>query len=77
MDRSISFGAMSNAGPLFLEFVAALSLHDVKLPVIDCVYGIGGRDIQPPEIEAIFRDLLNIAEAGTTGKKVRFLGVRE
>ncbi|MGD9316917.1 MAG: pyruvate ferredoxin oxidoreductase [Anaerolineae bacterium] len=77
MDRSISFGAMDNAGPLFLEFVTALSLHDVRLPVIDCVYGIGGRDIQPLEIEAIYRELLEIARTGETGEKVRFLGVRE
>lgn len=77
MDRSISFGAMDNAGPLFLEIVTALSLHDVRLPVIDCVYGIGGRDIQPPEIESIYRELLQIAKTGETGEKVRFLGVRE
>jgi pyruvate ferredoxin oxidoreductase alpha subunit len=77
LDRSISFGAMDNAGPLFLEFVTALSLHDVRLPVIDCVYGIGGRDIQPLEIEAIYRELLEIARTGETGEKVRFLGVRE
>jgi pyruvate ferredoxin oxidoreductase alpha subunit len=77
MDRSISFGAPDNAGPLFLEVVTALSLHDVSLPVIDCVYGIGGRDIQPPEIESIYRELLEIARTGETGEKVRFLGVRE
>ena len=76
MDRSISFGAMDNAGPLFLELVAALTVHHVRLPVIDCVYGIGGRDIQPPEIEAIYRELLEIAKTGKTGEVVRFLGVR-
>ena len=68
---------MDNAGPLFLELVAALSLHDIRLPLIDCVYGIGGRDIQPPEIEAIYRELLDIARTGETGQVVRFLGVRE
>jgi pyruvate ferredoxin oxidoreductase alpha subunit len=77
MDRSISFGSMNNAGPLFLEIVAALSLQDVRLPVIDCVYGIGGRDIQPLEIESIYMRLLEIAETGEIGEKVRFLGVRE
>jgi pyruvate ferredoxin oxidoreductase alpha subunit len=76
MDRSISFGAMDNAGPLFLELVAALTVHGVRLPAIDCVYGIGGRDIQPPEIEAVYRDLLDIAATGETGEVVRFLGVR-
>jgi pyruvate ferredoxin oxidoreductase alpha subunit len=45
--------------------------------MIDCVYGIGGRDIQPPEIESIYRDLLEIARTGEPGETVRFLGVRE
>ena len=52
-------------------------LQDINLPIVDCVYGIGGRDIQAPEIESIFRELLDIARTGETGPKVRFLGVRE
>ncbi|MGD2207075.1 MAG: pyruvate ferredoxin oxidoreductase, partial [Anaerolineae bacterium] len=40
MDRSISFGAMDNAGPLFLELVAALTVHNVDIPVADYVYGL-------------------------------------
>jgi len=42
MDRSVSFGAMDNAGPLFLELVAALTLHGVQVPIADYVYGLGG-----------------------------------
>jgi pyruvate ferredoxin oxidoreductase alpha subunit len=77
MDRSISFGAMDNAGPLFLEVVAALALHGVRLPMVDYVYGIGGRDIVPQEIEAIYGDLIRAAQSGQVDQRVRFVGVRE
>ena len=77
MDRSISFGAMQNAGPLFLEFVAALALHGVQMPTTDYVYGLGGRDILPSEIESVFKDTLRVAETGKAEKLVSYLSVRE
>ncbi len=76
MDRSVSFGAMDNAGPLFLELVAALALHGVRAPVVDYVYGLGGRDISPREIEGIYRDLLRAAETGQVERPVTYLSVR-
>jgi pyruvate ferredoxin oxidoreductase alpha subunit len=77
MDRSVSFGAMQNAGPLFLEFVAALALHGVQLPTSDYVYGLGGRDILPSEIESVYRDTLRVAETGKVEQMVTYLSVRE
>ncbi|RLC65304.1 MAG: pyruvate ferredoxin oxidoreductase [Chloroflexi bacterium] len=77
MDRSISFGAMNNAGPLFLELAAALTLHGVHIPMADYVYGLGGRDVRPAEIEHVYRDALEIAETGQTERMVTYLGVRE
>jgi pyruvate ferredoxin oxidoreductase alpha subunit len=77
MDRSISFGAMDNAGPLFLEVVAALALHGVHVPMADYVYGLGGRDILPHEIEQVYRDALKMAETGQAERMVTYLSVRE
>ena len=77
MDRSISFGATGNAGPLFLELVATLTVHGVRVPVADYVYGIGGRDILPRDIEQIYRQALEIARAGQVKQAVTFLSVRE
>jgi pyruvate ferredoxin oxidoreductase alpha subunit len=77
LDRSASFGSMDSAGPLFLELVAALAVHDVRIPVMDYVYGIGGRDILPHEIEAVFRETLRAGEAGQAERTVTYLGVRE
>lgn len=77
MDRSISFGAMENAGPLFLELVAALAVHGVQRPIADYVFGLGGRDITPGEIEQVYRDALNMAQTGRVERVVTFLSVRE
>jgi pyruvate ferredoxin oxidoreductase alpha subunit len=77
MDRSVSIGAMQNAGPLFLELVAALTLHGVRLPMVDYVFGLGGRDIVPREIEGVYRELFQMAETGQVRQAVSYLGVRE
>jgi pyruvate ferredoxin oxidoreductase alpha subunit len=77
MDRAISFGSMSNAGPLFLEAVAALAMHGVQMPVANYVYGLGGRDILPSEIESVYRDMFNAAETGKVDQMVKYLSVRE
>lgn len=79
MDRSTSFGSMMGAGPLFMETAAAFQVlgGGKRLPIVDYVFGLGGRDITPPEIERVYRDLLAVAEDGLTGNPVRCLGVRE
>ena len=77
MDRSVSFGAMDNAGPLFLEIAADLALHGVRIPMAGYVYGLGGRDISTAEIDSVYRDLLRAAETGEVKRRVTYLGVRE
>ncbi len=77
MDRSVSFGATDNAGPLFLELAATLAVHGLRLPVSGYVYGLGGRDIHRAEIEDIFHDLLRAAATGRVDRAVTHLGVRE
>jgi pyruvate ferredoxin oxidoreductase alpha subunit len=77
LDRSVSFGAMANAGPWYLELMAALAYHGVDVPVAGCVYGIGGRDLTPGEIEEVYRGLLEAAETGQVVHRVQHLGVRE
>jgi len=78
MDRSISFGAMGNAGPLFLELLAALQVYgNERLPVSDYVFGLGGRDVVPSQIEGVFHDAFKMAETGKPERLVTYLGVRE
>jgi pyruvate ferredoxin oxidoreductase alpha subunit len=76
MDRSVSFGAMANAGPLWLELLAAAQLHGLNVPIVDYVFGLGGREITPGQIEGVYRDLVDIAETGEFCQPVTYLGVR-
>ena len=77
MDRSVSFGSMNNGGPLFSELAAAFFVHDHRVPMVDYVYGLGGRDIRTHDIERVFRDGIQIAENGEFERQVTFLGVRD
>ncbi|MEA3350146.1 MAG: pyruvate ferredoxin oxidoreductase [Chloroflexota bacterium] len=77
MDRSVSFGAMDNAGPLYIELAAALAIHGVRIPITDYVYGLGGRDTLPREIEQVFRETLDVAATGEIERRVTYLSVRE
>ncbi len=76
MDRSVSFGAMHDCGPLWLELAAAAQLYQLQIPIVDYVFGLGGRDITPAEIEGIGCDLLEVAVAGRVHTPVQYIGVR-
>jgi pyruvate ferredoxin oxidoreductase alpha subunit len=76
MDRSIAFGAMSCAGPLYLEILAAQRIYGGNMPIADYVFGLGGRDIVPPEIEGVYADLYKILETGKVANLVTYLNVR-
>ncbi len=78
LDRSISFGAMEGAGPLFLEVCAALFAHRQFTPqVINYIFGLGGRDTLPEYLLQVIGDLQEIARSGERGPMVRYLGLRE
>jgi len=78
LDRAISFGAPQGMGPLFTDVTSALYNGGVSgLPVVDYIFGLGGRDTTPPMIESAFADLQVIADTGDRGAMVRYLGLRE
>jgi pyruvate ferredoxin oxidoreductase alpha subunit len=77
LDRSISFGAMEGAGPLFLEVCAALFAAGLDTKVVNYIYGLGGRDIFPQHFEQVAGDLQNIAATGRVKSLVNYLGLRE
>jgi pyruvate ferredoxin oxidoreductase alpha subunit len=76
MDRAISFGSMNNGGPLWSEFMAAARLHGLEMPMLDYVYGLGGRDTMPGEIESIYHNLFKVLESGEIENPVTYVGVR-
>jgi pyruvate ferredoxin oxidoreductase alpha subunit len=61
MDRADSFGAMG--GPVFLEIRAALYDCDPRPQVLPFIYGLGGRDIFPDNIEQAFAQLEEVAKS--------------
>ncbi len=75
MDRSDSFGALG--GPLFIETRHGMYDLGKNIPVIDYIFGLGGRDITLPQIESVYRDLVEIAKTGNVKQTVNYLGVRE
>jgi pyruvate ferredoxin oxidoreductase alpha subunit len=66
----------TNGGPLFQEVSTALYEEKTKPKMINYLYGLGGRDITPQDLEAVYKELLRLA-AGEGIKKVQYLGVRE
>jgi pyruvate ferredoxin oxidoreductase alpha subunit len=75
LDRALSFGAPYSA--LCSDVTATLYQNGKNLKVINGIYGLGGRDITPFEIEAIFQESLEIAETGLVKEPLKFIGVRE
>ena len=75
MDRACSFGG--NGGPLFHEIRHSVYDMQDRPKMVNRIYGLGGRDIQPHMIEDIFLELQKIAEIGQPVETVKFIGLRE
>ena len=76
MDRADSFGAQG--GPIFLEIRAALYDSDPRPQVLPFIYGLGGRDIFPDNIEQAFAVLEDTAKSGKrSSTERRYLNLRE
>jgi len=74
MDRSDSMNAQE--GPLCLEVKAAMFDVSAKKIILNYIYGLGGREIKPEEIEGVYNDLFE-AIKGHAKDKVVYLSVRE
>ncbi len=75
LDRSISFGAPG--GPVHKEIKAALYGSGATTPIVNYIYGLGGRDISTEHIKGVFEDLVRVAQDGTPEDNIRFVGLRE
>ena len=68
LDRAVSPG-----GPPPLFATVAAELHGAGPRLRSYVYGLGGRDLQPADVETVFQELLEDTRPGSP----RHLGVRE
>ena len=74
MDRGISFGSY---GPSFMEINTALYDLSERPTLVNYIYGLGGRDAPPKDIEKAYMELLETAKTGIVKERLKFLGVRE
>ena len=56
LDKADSLNAAG--GALFEDVVSSLYVNKVSIPVVNYVYGIGGRDTKADDIESVYTDLL-------------------
>ena len=75
MDKSISFGGFG--GAVYHEVRHALYDLETHPPIVNYIYGLGGRDTNPNAFRTIFDDLTSIAKTGRIEKQINYFGVRE
>jgi pyruvate ferredoxin oxidoreductase alpha subunit len=72
-DRAISFGAPY--GALCSDVISTLNSLKDSPRIFNVIYGLGGRDIQPLDIELVFNEALETAKTGVVKEAVKFLEV--
>jgi len=74
LDKSDSLNAAG--GALFEDITSAMYVQKQLIPVVNYIYGIGGRDTTAKDIESVYSDLSQIAKSGNTQNPYRYLGLR-
>jgi len=74
-DKAISFGA--RYGALCSDVISALHTVEESPKTFNVIFGLGGRDIQPSDVELVFNEALETAKTGVVKQETMFLGVRE
>lgn len=72
LEKDVSFGA---EGTVFTNVNSALQQAGVRVPTYDFIGGLGGDDIMPVQVEAIFRTLVRSVSEGAEVPHVSFLGI--
>lgn len=75
LDRADSLNAAG--GALFEDVTSAMYVHHIHVPMINYVYGIGGRDTTSDQIESVYTDLSEIIKTGKIENPYRYLGLRK
>jgi pyruvate ferredoxin oxidoreductase alpha subunit len=75
MDKADSLNGM--CGPLYSDVVTALSKEAVHIPAKNYIYGLGGKDVTPTDIETVFNDLLYAVKTGEGLTDTSYLGIKD
>ena len=75
MDKSMSFGGFG--GAVYQEVRHALYDTQAHPPIVNYIYGLGGRDTNPRAFRTIFEDLMRVTKTGRIEKQITYFGLRE
>ena len=75
LDRSLSPGAIG--APVFQEVRSALYDSESRVPIINFIYGLGGRDVSMAHLKEAFDVLSDIVKDGQVKQTINYLGLRE
>ena len=74
LDKADSLNAIG--GALYEDVTSSMYTNNVHVPMVNYIYGIGGRDTRADEIESVYSDLSEIIKTGNLGEPYRYLGLR-
>lgn len=70
--------SLNNAGgALFQDITSAMYVNNKQVPIVNYIYGIGGRDTKSDDIEKVYNELLEIAKEGKAENPYRYFGLRK
>ena len=75
LDKSDSLNAAG--GALFEDITSAMYVNQKSVPMVNYVYGIGGRDTTEKQLESVFLDFIEIAQTQNVDNPYRYLGLRK
>ena len=75
LDKADSLNAAG--GALFEDVTSAMYVNEKHVPMVNYVYGIGGRDTTEKQLESVFEDLKEVASSGKAENPYRYLGLRK
>ena len=75
LDKSDSLNGAG--GAIFEDVTSGMYVNKKQVPMVNYVYGIGGRDTTTKDIESVYCDLQKIASGEEVGNPYRYLGVRK
>ena len=75
LDKADSLNAIG--GALFEDIASSMYVENKNVPLVNYIYGIGGRDTTEKDLESVYTDLQKIAETGKVENPYRYLGLRK
>ncbi len=75
LDRCESYNA--NGGPLGTEIPAALYAAQIRVPAINYIYGLGGRDFTRDDAKSVFAALEESVATGQAIEPYQYIGLRK